>query len=224
VRLAGRDCQLLCPRPTKLKGPGLPVAEASTPMDPSDCPNLTRELMDRSTAIFNLPDCCLELRGKFITLIEEDYQKKRRMARLEAERLHVANLKKIEKDRADLVKKQEDEARKAQAKKDEDARNEELKQQHKVKEQAEYKRFVQETFVVETDAGPISLKEFKSLWSAYVKANRVSKTISIDGAIEYIKKFINCATGGKNYNNTEFWGIRTAVDEDNNVRLLQQMP
>lgn len=86
-----------------------------------------------------------------------------------------------------------------------------------------FMQFIGETFVVEPDAGPVSMKEFRTLFTAWKKAQGKACEMTMQQAIDRMKEFCK-----KNNNANEFWGVRVGQDgEDISGSvpgLLQHMP
>jgi len=83
-----------------------------------------------------------------------------------------------------------------------------------------FMQFIGETFVVEPDAGPVSGKEFRTLFNAWKKAQGKTCEMTIQQATDRMKEFCK-----KNNNGNEFWGVRVGQDgEDISGSLLSNMP
>jgi len=83
-----------------------------------------------------------------------------------------------------------------------------------------FMQFIGETFVVEPDAGPVSMKEFRTLFTAWKKAQGKACEMTMQQAIDRMKDFCK-----KNNNANEFWGVRVGQDgEDISGSLLTNMP
>lgn len=70
-----------------------------------------------------------------------------------------------------------------------------------------FMQFIGETFVLEADAGPVSNKEFRSLFTVWKKAQGKACEMTIQQAIDRMKELCK-----KNSNANEFWGVRVAQD------------
>lgn len=70
-------------------------------------------------------------------------------------------------------------------------------------------QFIGETFVVEADAGPVSMKEFRSLFSAWKKAQGKACEIQVQQAVDRMKEFCKAPN-----NATEFYGVRVGQDDE----------
>jgi P4 family phage/plasmid primase-like protien len=84
--------------------------------------------------------------------------------------------------------------------------------------------FIGETFVVEPDAGPVSVKDFRMLFTAWKKVQGKACDMNVQQAVERMKEFCK-----KNSNANEFWGVRIAEDGEDisgggPAALLLQMP
>jgi len=86
-----------------------------------------------------------------------------------------------------------------------------------------FMQFIGETFVVEPDAGPVSMKEFRTLFTAWKKAQGKACEMKVEHAVERMRELCK-----KNSNANEFWGVRVGQDgEDISGSvpgLLQHMP
>ncbi len=78
----------------------------------------------------------------------------------------------------------------------------------KYKEESDmFMQFIGETFVLEADAGPVSVKEFRSLFANWRKSQGKACEITPAQAIDRMKDLCK-----KNSNANEFWGVRIAED------------
>lgn len=70
-----------------------------------------------------------------------------------------------------------------------------------------FMQFVGETFVLDPDAGPLPMKEFRTLFTAWKKAQGKSCEMTMIQAIDRMKELCK-----KNSNANEFWGVRVGQE------------
>jgi len=89
-----------------------------------------------------------------------------------------------------------------------------------------FMQFVNDTYVIDPDAGPVTVKDFKMQFSAWSKAQGKRCEITAPQAVDRMGKIVQLGAGGK-----EFWGLRLALDGEDISgggpavnALLQNMP
>jgi hypothetical protein len=137
-------------------------------------------------------------RVRFMTIVEEDYKEQLKLleaeevaAKIEAKkeqeaaqrRLYAENKLKIEQDAKELKDKAKEE-----------------------KNKKDFNKFLEETFVFETDAGPVSVKEFKSLATEWLKAQGRFTKLTVQQAKDMMDAKL------KNKTCNLYWGVRVASD------------
>jgi len=144
----------------------------------------------RMLTVESLPPCLMSYRNKLIIAIEDDYAKDKAKAlkeklKQEQQLLYEANKKKL------------------------------IEEANNLKREAQvvlFKQFINEIFIVEEDAGPVSRKEFCQLLTAWKKTSGNLYKLDLETSLKLLREIPQVKYSNRRNIEDTFWGIKVFQD------------